>query len=444
MAINPYNRKPLKVLAALAAVTIGLYGLLFAAATWGDGPVRSPSSASTSPAAPRSSWQPRLVGNAKVSSDQLDQARDIIVQRVDANGVAGAEVTTSGGRNIVVSMPGTPRRRPPRTPSAAPRRCSSGRSSRRRPAPTSRSRPAPRPAPRPARRRAGDRYRRRDIADQPASADRHRRDHDQASSAVPRRVRQRPTTTPPPTRAACADATTAPRPATPRRGEHRPRPRTPATSPRSPLRSPQEFQALDCAKPASLDGIVDDPAKPLVTCSDDGAEKYILGPVEVRGDQIKDAVAGYQPLSQRPAVQHRRDPPVLQRQRHQGVRQRHQAAGQPRRTRATGSPSTLDSQVLTAPTAQAAILDGQASITGSFTIDEARDLANQLKFGALPLSFDLQTRDADQPDPRRRAAAAWASSPASSASLLVFVYSLAAVPRPRPGHRRLASSSPRC
>ena len=36
MAINPYNRKPLKVLSALAAVTIGLYGLLFAATTWGE------------------------------------------------------------------------------------------------------------------------------------------------------------------------------------------------------------------------------------------------------------------------------------------------------------------------------------------------------------------------------------------------------------------------
>jgi preprotein translocase subunit SecD len=53
--------------------------------------------------------------------------------------------------------------------------------------------------------------------------------------------------------------------------------------------------------------------------------------------------------------------------------------------------------VLTAPVAQAAILDGQASITGQFTIDSARDLAIQLKFGALPLSFTLQTRDQISP-----------------------------------------------
>ena len=37
------------------------------------------------------------------------------------------------------------------------------------------------------------------------------------------------------------------------------------------------FQAIHCSKPGVLDGIVDDPAKPLVTCSDTGDEKYILG-----------------------------------------------------------------------------------------------------------------------------------------------------------------------
>ena len=38
-----------------------------------------------------------------------------------------------------------------------------------------------------------------------------------------------------------------------------------------------------------------------------------------------------------------------------------------------------------------AILDGRASITGGFTLDSARSLADQLKFGALPLSFVEQT-----------------------------------------------------
>ena len=43
----------------------------------------------------------------QVNQGQLDK-RDIIAQRVDLHGVAEAEVTTQGGRNIVVSIPGTP------------------------------------------------------------------------------------------------------------------------------------------------------------------------------------------------------------------------------------------------------------------------------------------------------------------------------------------------
>ena len=46
--------------------------------------------------------------NAQVSQGQLDKARDIISQRVDSYGVSEAEVTTQGGRNIVVSIPGQP------------------------------------------------------------------------------------------------------------------------------------------------------------------------------------------------------------------------------------------------------------------------------------------------------------------------------------------------
>ena len=53
--------------------------------------------------------------------------------------------------------------------------------------------------------------------------------------------------------------------------------------------------------------------------------------------------------------------------------------------------ATLDSKVIVAPRFNEAILDGRASITGGFTLDSARSLADQLKFGALPLSFVEQT-----------------------------------------------------
>lgn len=49
---------------------------------------------------------------------------------------------------------------------------------------------------------------------------------------------------------------------------------------------------------------------------------------------------------------------------------------------------TLDSQVISAPVIQSATPFGSAtSITGQFTQEEAQELANNLRYGALPLSF---------------------------------------------------------
>jgi preprotein translocase subunit SecD len=48
----------------------------------------------------------------------------------------------------------------------------------------------------------------------------------------------------------------------------------------------------------------------------------------------------------------------------------------------------LDNDVITAPAIQA-VLSTQSQITGSFTKDEAQLLANNLKYGALPVSFEI-------------------------------------------------------
>ncbi len=48
----------------------------------------------------------------------------------------------------------------------------------------------------------------------------------------------------------------------------------------------------------------------------------------------------------------------------------------------------LDSQVVSAPVIQEAIPGGRTQITGQFTQDTARELANVLKYGSLPLSFE--------------------------------------------------------
>lgn len=52
-------------------------------------------------------------------------------------------------------------------------------------------------------------------------------------------------------------------------------------------------------------------------------------------------------------------------------------------------PIILDNQIISAPTVQQEITGGQAQISGSFTLDEAKQLAVQLNAGALPIPVSL-------------------------------------------------------
>lgn len=51
----------------------------------------------------------------------------------------------------------------------------------------------------------------------------------------------------------------------------------------------------------------------------------------------------------------------------------------------------LDGQVVSSPTVSSSITGGNAQISGSFTQEEAQNLANMLSYGALPLSFKEQS-----------------------------------------------------
>ncbi|MGB7818199.1 MAG: protein translocase subunit SecD, partial [Ornithinibacter sp.] len=151
-----------------------------------------------------------------------------------------------------------------------------------------------------------------------------------------------------------------------------------------------EYEALDCSQPDALDGIVDDPEKPLVTCDLDGTAKYILGPVVVSGDKISDATAGYRTNQQGAVTSEVEIALTLNSEgadQYAEISREMVSLPEPQNQLA----ATLDSQVIVAPRFNEAILDGRASITGGFTLDEARGISDQLKFGALPLSFDVQT-----------------------------------------------------
>ena len=145
------------------------------------------------------------------------------------------------------------------------------------------------------------------------------------------------------------------------------------------------FAALDCSKEGILQGgNPDDATKYTVTCDRDGVGKYLLGPAQVLGEQISDAVAG---LPQQGAGGWE----VQLELNGEGARA---FASATQTLSANPSPQNqfaivLDGLVVSAPQVNEAILGGRASITGQFSAQEANQLANVLKYGALPVTLDI-------------------------------------------------------
>jgi len=145
-----------------------------------------------------------------------------------------------------------------------------------------------------------------------------------------------------------------------------------------------KFAALDCTKPENLQGNgADDATAVLVACDRAGGTKYILAPAEVLGRQISKASAGLDPQTGSAWF-------VSLTFDNEGT-----SAFGALTARVTSLPEptnqvaiVLDGLVVSSPRITEAIPSGTAQITGSFTQLEAQDLANVLKYGALPLAFD--------------------------------------------------------
>jgi preprotein translocase subunit SecD len=132
-------------------------------------------------------------------------------------------------------------------------------------------------------------------------------------------------------------------------------------------------------------------SKPLVTCEDDGSAKYLLGPVEVPGTNISDATAGLATTSQGATTGE-----WVVNLTFNGKGTTQFANISQRLVSLTGAQNqfaiVLDGRVISAPTMNAAITNGKAQISGSFTEDSSKQLAGQLKFGALPVNFSVQSQ----------------------------------------------------
>nr|WP_221446914.1 protein translocase subunit SecD [Microbacterium thalassium] len=261
---------------------------------------------------------------ADPSTEQMNQAVTIIRQRVDASGVGEADVTTEGGKNIVVQIPGE----------------------------------------------ADEQTRQRIEASAQLQLRAVLYAGEPANTFVGEDGEPTPYPTPDPTLNA-----------------------TPTVEPTNGSDQAwitdalfAEYLAYDCTDAAN------DPAsaptdQPLITCDADNTIKYILGPVELDGSSITDATFGLQQTNGVWAVNLTFDAEGTQ--IFGEISQRLYGATAPLNQFAF----VLDGSVLSAPAMNGVILDGKPSITGSFTQETAQTLADQLKYGALPLSFEVVSSD---------------------------------------------------
>jgi len=323
-------KKAWRSLIWLLVIVAGLGAINWGAVIWSNG-----------------SWAPKLAldleggtqiiltpqvanGAAAPTSQQLDQAVSIIRQRIDASGVSEAEITTQGGNKVVVSLPGTP--------------------------------------------------------DQETI--------NRIESSAKLEFRAVLVSDAAPT-SSVGDATASPSPSHDYSGLQS----TPSVKPSNgsddayvtPLLQ-QQFTDFTCDQVDASGANVADPKKPLITCDDTGTYKYILGPVEVAGESITDATNGIISNSQGVSTGQWAVNIVFNAE---GTKEF--AAVTERLYGLQGVKNqfaiVLDGRVISAPTTNAVITNGKPQISGSFTQETSKTLADQLKFGALPIGFKVESKD---------------------------------------------------
>ncbi|TFB80675.1 protein translocase subunit SecD [Terrimesophilobacter mesophilus] len=286
---------------------------------------------------------PKLESGQSVSADQLNQAVSIIRQRIDAAGVSESEINTQGSSNVVVSLPGIPDQ-------ATIDRIES-------------------------------------------SAKLEFRAVIQTDAAAVSNVGETPSPSPSPGASDSPAPSTSPEPAPSISPSNASDPAwvTPALQ--------KQFDDFNCADVEKANTNVAPADKPLITCEINGTltdalpdYKYILGPVEVSGERIKDATNGLVANSQGVSTNQWGVNIVFDAE---GAKQFGEVT-----TRLYGLTGArhqfaivLDGQVISAPTTNAVITDGKPQITGSFTQETSKTLADQLKFGALPIGFLVQSKE---------------------------------------------------
>jgi preprotein translocase subunit SecD len=311
------------------------------------------------------------LNGGSIDADKLAEAKDIISERVNGAGIGEADITTSGSNHIVVAVPGVNQeslvRQVGQTALLRFRVVYAVSPGTPQPTPTPTATPSSKPSSKPS----------------------------STPSKQPTAKPTKPATSQTPGNGAPAAATPTPStPSTPAAS-----PSTPAASPSTPGATPSApgqpvtgdplqwtpdaaTQAAYAAYTCSDKRQEEFPDRPLITCDREGANKFLLGPAVVEGTDLSNAYAG-----------------VPQNQFNWMVFLEFTGDGGKKFAKATTFLSTkpegensfaivLDGKVMSYPTVKDPITDGKAQIEGTFTEEEARDLANVLKYGALPLAFE--------------------------------------------------------
>ncbi|MCJ0902540.1 protein translocase subunit SecD [Rhodococcus sp. ARC_M6] len=366
MAPSTGTVHPVRYLALFGVLVVALYALVFFT---GDKSA-TPKLGIDLQGGTRVTLTARTPDGSAPSQDSLKQAQEIIETRVNGLGVSGSEVVIDGD-NLVITVPGDD--------SAQAR--SLGQTARLYIRPVTGSIPV---ATRDANRTATTPPPATDVptteapatgAETPAPAPQNRpfpaQEPPTAEATPPVEVAPISGVTPTPAPETSSDGTDA--------GDAAAAEITAARALRQstdPAVQEQAVANLDCSVPDPLRGN-DDPALPLVACSQDGETIYLLGPAIIDGQEIADASSVFN----------------SQQSRHE-ISLSFKTTGSNTWAQFTSAnigkqaAFTLDSKVVSAPTIQGATPAGSAtSITGSFTADSAKELANTLKYGSLPLSF---------------------------------------------------------
>ncbi|MGN6576406.1 MAG: protein translocase subunit SecD [Nocardioides sp.] len=321
-----------------------------------------------------------------ITPEKLAEARGIIDQRVNGQGVAEAEVAVQGDRNIVVEIPGQNAKnlvdavkqtaqlrfrlvaavgagQPAPSPSASPSDGASGSASDNA-SPEATASPDSTKKP-----KASASPKNRALSGGLLAADGKKKDKKKSDKPSP-----------------TAEPSAAPSPAAPSVTQQG----APVDQPLKWMDNPGEkwlkkFAAYTCPKPGeAAKPVADVKDKPLITCDSDGV-KYLLSASVIQGTQLTKAEAGIPAQQVQWVVDLTFDKSA--RQTFADVTRAIVNETSPITGQQKQFAIVLDGQVISAPVVNGVIPNGQAQISGDFTQQEAQTLANSLKYGALPLTF---------------------------------------------------------